>query len=481
MVPSPFDANPLAPALELWRRAANLAELWWSRHAGWAHGGVAAQRLHRLVHHARAHSPFYRRWYKDVALSPVLPHGEGLELLAELPPVTKSQLMGRFEEWHTDPRIRRPELERFLADRGRVGERFMGQYHVFKSSGTSGPPGIFLQDAAAMAIYDALVAAHVDGPALGPAGIARMIASGGRAALVAAAGDHFAGITAWEHLRRVVPGIARRSFSVLDPIATLVRELNAFAPAFLASYPSVLWLLAAEQEAGRLHIAPALLWSGGEMLGDSARQAIEHAFQCRVMNEYGASECLSIAHECADGCMHVNSEWVLLEGVEADGTPTAPGKLSHTVLITNLANRVQPIIRYDLGDRMVTLAQACSCGDTRTAMRIEGRTDAVVEFRNESGEIVRLAPLALSTVVEEAAGEHRFQLAQVGADRLVVRFDAHGAGRAATWRIVHDALRNYLATQSLGNVRVSLDRAPPRLDPRSGKLHAVVVEAPPAH
>ena len=111
-----------------------------------------------------------------------------------------------------------------------------------------------------MATYEALVAAEVESAGIDPA---RAVAGGGRSALVIATGDHYASITAWEHLRRVFPAGCARSFSVLAPLAELVRELNEFQPAHLASYPSVLSLLAAEQRAGRLRIAPALAWCGG--------------------------------------------------------------------------------------------------------------------------------------------------------------------------------------------------------------------------
>jgi hypothetical protein len=36
--------------------------------------------------------------------------------------------------------------------------------------------------------------------------------------------------------------------------------------------------------------------------------------------------------------------------VDQDYRPVLPGEPSHTVLMTNLANRVQPLIRYDQGD-----------------------------------------------------------------------------------------------------------------------------------
>jgi phenylacetate-coenzyme A ligase PaaK-like adenylate-forming protein len=178
----------------------------------------------------------------------------------------------------------------------------------------------------------------------------------------------------------------------------------------------------------------------------------------------------------------VNSEWVIVEGVDDRGEPAAPGELSHTTLVTNLANRVQPVIRYDLGDRIVSARGRCACGNPLPAIRVEGRRDAMLELRGAAGRSVRLPPLALSTVVEEAAGERRFQIAQVAPGRLRVRFDAHDAAqRARIGRRACRALESYLIKQSLEGVRVELDPAAPHLDKRSGKLHAVTVELPRAN
>ena len=58
-----------------------------------------------------------------------------------------------------------------------------------------------------MAVYDALVAAHFDAGALDPSGPSRIAAGAGRAALVIATGDHYAGIASWEHLRRAFPAL----------------------------------------------------------------------------------------------------------------------------------------------------------------------------------------------------------------------------------------------------------------------------------
>ena len=68
--------------------------------------------------------------------------------------------------------------------------------------------------------------------------------------------------------------------------------------------------------------------------------------------------------------MHVWNEGVVLEPVGADYRPTPPGEPSHTVLVSNLANRVQPILRYDLGDSVCGLPHACPCKDPLPTIRL---------------------------------------------------------------------------------------------------------------
>jgi phenylacetate-CoA ligase len=454
---------------ELFETWASLAELWWTRS-----GGLPMieprRRLETLVRYAREHSPFYREHYAH--LPP-----QGL-VLGDLPPVARPQLMERFDDWATDRRLRLREVREFLSDRSRVGQRFLERYWVWKSSGTSGFPGIFVQDAQALAVYDALVTAQLGNAPWRAGAPLRAFAGGMRAALVVATGDHFASITSWERTRRANPALDSRAFSVLDPLARLVEQLNAFRPGVIAGYPSALALLAEERARGRLRIAPVVAWSGGEHLAPAARAAIETAFDCPVMNEYGASECLSIAHECEQGWMHLHHEWVVVEGVDRDGSPTPPGDISHDTLITNLANWAQPVIRYAIGDRTMVAPRPCACGNPLPAFRVEGRMEETLALRPARGAPVRLLPLALSTVIEEVAGTHRFQIAQLGPQRLALRI-ATAEGGPAAGRVrakAAAAVKALLRSQSLTNVELVQDPAPPRLDQPSGKLRCVVIE-----
>jgi phenylacetate-coenzyme A ligase PaaK-like adenylate-forming protein len=461
--------EPVRASIAWWNWVARASEIWWTRSAGRAAIDAAARhRFDALVQLARTHSPFYRDLYRGLPQRPLAP--------SELPVVTKRALMARFDDWVTDPDVKLAGVEAFLADRGHIGERYLDRFVVWKSSGSTGVPGIYVQDDEALATFDALMAAHVDPVRFAAQFAGPLLTRGGRAALVAATGEHFASIASWQRVCQSSPWIAARGFSIMEPLPRLVAELNEYQPVFLASYPSMLALLADEQEAGRLRITPLTLWSGGERLPAATQANIERAFGCRLLNEYGASECMSIAYGCREGWLHVNADWVLLEPVDRDYLPTRPGHPSHTVLLTNLANRVQPIIRYDLGDSVSANPCPCACGNPLPAIEVEGRHDDIVALVAPDGTTVRLLPLALTTVVEEAAHVHRFQIVQTAADRLQLRLDpGEGGARKDAWRAAAGALRAYLDRQSLPNVHVGLDRCGPLPDRRSGKLREVVV------
>src|SRR5262249_40061474 len=107
-----------------------------------------ASRLTALLRSAAAGSAMYRRLLGRRDLSTVRLH--------DLPVAHKGELMRHFDDWVADPQLRLPALRRFLADASRIGEPFLGRYTVWESSGSNGEPGVFVQDARAMAVYDVL-------------------------------------------------------------------------------------------------------------------------------------------------------------------------------------------------------------------------------------------------------------------------------------------------------------------------------------
>lgn len=132
---------------------AGICQLWWSRAAGGNLLGDAARlRLDALVAHARRYSPLLRELYRDAPATPAP---------AELPVTRKRDLMERFDDWVTDAAVRRAGVDAFLADPSRVGQRYLGRYVVWQSSGTSAEQGIFVQDDLALQVYDSLIAVQM--------------------------------------------------------------------------------------------------------------------------------------------------------------------------------------------------------------------------------------------------------------------------------------------------------------------------------
>ena len=390
-------------------------------------------------------------------------------------PIGKRELMQHFEDWVTDPALRLPALQAFVADPARIGEAFDGRFVVWESSGSTGEPGLFVQDARAMAVYDAL-----EGLRRAPLNPWRRWFDpwclGERIAFVGATTGHFASTVSMQRLRRLQPGLGQRlqGFDFLQPLPELIEQLHRHAPTVLATYPSTALLLAEEARAGRLQLSLAEVWTGGESLSAAMRVEIEAAFGCPAANSYGASEFLAIAVPCRLGALHLNADWVMLEPVDERGRAVPAGVCGATTWLTNLANHVQPLIRYDIGDRVTLHAQPCACGSPLPAMDVLGRTDDMLRLRDARGRSVMLPPLALISVLEEA-GVVDFQLVQTGERQLSLDIGAcHGARDA---RHAADALRAHLARQGLPGVRVALSRGTARRAGRSGKLQRVVAES----
>jgi phenylacetate-coenzyme A ligase PaaK-like adenylate-forming protein len=422
-------------------------------------------RLQAQIALARAISPLYRRRYRGLPPTTQL-------VPADLPPLTKRELMADFEGSLTDRTLSRAKIDAFLADLSQVGALLDGRYAVWTSSGSTGPPAIFVHDRPALAVYQALDLFRFRGLA-SPALLAARVLAGERYAMLAATGGHFAGVATVEQLRRANPFVAAgvRAISLLQPLEALTVELNAYAPTLLATYPTAAEVLADEQEAGRLRLKLAEIWLGGETLTPAVAARLQAVFGCRVRNAYGASEFMSIAWDCGHGALHVNADWVLLEPVDAQYRPVPPGTASCTTLLTNLVNRVQPLIRYDLGDSITVLPQPCECGSALPAIHVQGRCDDILNFARRDRPPVRVLPLVLETVLEERARVREYQVVQQGPRAIEVRL---GAGDREAGARVRAALTDYLRAQGVQRVRIDVRQAQPRPSPHSGKLRRVL-------
>ena len=301
-----------------------------------------------------------------------------------------------------------------------------------------------------------------------------------RTAFIGAIDGHFASTVSVRRLCAINPWLARstRSFSLLEPLPTLVEQLNAFAPTAIATYPTAAALLADEAARGALHIRPRDIWTGGEYLAPGVRSHITRQLGGEVRNSYGASEFLAIGWECAQGQMHINADWVILEPVDEHFRTVPAGHPSSSVLLTNLANHVQPLVRYDLGDQVRMPAERCSCGSPLPVLQVQGRHDEPLVMAGHSGQSVTLLPLALSTVLEDNAGVFDFYLRQVDAYTLELHLPLQGeAGQQALARCCAE-LQAFAKAMGLMPIEVRGTLGPTAARGRSGKACRIVACAP---
>ncbi len=155
--------------------------------------------------------------------------------------------------------------------------------------------------------------------------------------------------------------------------------LAAFRPAMIRGYPSSVYLLALYvQESGRRDIRPRAVFTSSETLLSRQRQAIEDAFACQAYSFYGNAERAAHLLQCRAGRFHVVTEACVVEVLNPDGSPAAPGDEGELVC-TSLVDPVLPLIRYRIGDRGIAPDGPCPCGLGTPALgAVTGRVEDIV-------------------------------------------------------------------------------------------------------
>ena len=109
---------------------------------------------------------------------------------------------------------------------------------------------------------------------------------------------------------------------------------------------------------------------------------VREAWGLRLVDMYSAKEAGYLALQCPDhDHYHVQEENVLLEVLDGQGRPCAPGETGR-VVVTALHKFAMPLIRYDIGDYAI-VGEPCSCGRGLGVIReILGRTRNMMRLPN---------------------------------------------------------------------------------------------------
>ncbi|MGD9997301.1 MAG: hypothetical protein AB7L17_02590 [Ilumatobacteraceae bacterium] len=410
---------------------------------------LQTSRLRTLLAAAIEHAPFHAR-----RLAGIDPSTFDLADLASLPVMTKGEMMSAYDEIVTDRRLTRAAVEAHLSSLAEHPHLFADEYVVIASGGSSGERGIFA--------YHHTAAAEYVGAILRP-GLAPLAAAVGwplpfpvPITVVAA--------PVCVHATRILPSIADRALAAVTfapatlPFRDLVERVQDAQPLVLNGYASTIARLADAQAAGDLSIRPQAVQVTSEQLTPDVAERIAIGFGGPPGNSFASSEGLIGAAPPGSDVFDFAGDLAIVEPVDADDRPVAPGVEAHHVLVTNLFNLTQPLIRYRLDDAM-TLMPPAAHGHQRAVL--QGRSD---EHLRVAG--VAIHPLTIRSVMVRNPGVRDFRVHADGSD---VGVDVVADGYVDL-HVLEGELVAALAAGGAATARVAVRRVDALVrDPRTGK------------
>ena len=241
---------------------------------------------------------------------------------------------------------------------------------------------------------------------------------------------------------------------VTAPLKETVAALNRFQPKVLVGYASALKPLAAEQRAGRLHIAPQGVVSASEVLSPHTASELKAAWGNAPVDVYAATETAGIASPCTYGNRHVYEDLLIVEPIDRAGNPVPAGTTGAKLLVTVLFSRTLPLIRYEMSDTVKLGGRGCPCGRTFTLLEdIEGRMEDVLQLQGREGT-VSVHPNVFHGLLDEAAVSGWQVIQEASGLRVLLAGLAPGASTEG----VRDALAAALTAAGASPLRIDMER-----------------------
>lgn len=320
------------------------------------------ERLRTLVEYAREHSPYLRELYKDVP--------DDFEL-HDLPVLEKSDGLSHYNEWVTDPELNVDLVRSYLKRDPSDNSLLLGRYTALQTSGSTGNPLPMVRDQHRNMIHGQLLQQRLF------YGVAPEYFdhSKHKTAFIVHLSTSASSYGTYLRARAQFPGYEDNiiAISILDSAEQMVEKLNAFQPEVIIGYPPSLVMLAEEKVKGNLNISLGLVVSSAELLTEESYHRIHDVFKCPLLNNYCMTEGGEIAmtHDCPH--LHINEDWIIIEPVDENRQPVKDNsEFSSGILVTDLANFVQPIIRYYVGDSIRINNEPHECYNL-PVMEIRGR------------------------------------------------------------------------------------------------------------
>lgn len=319
------------------------------------------ERLRNLVDYVRINSPYFQDLYKN------LPEDFNL---TDLPVTEKAILLNNYDDWVTDRNLNKEKVLKYLDRDINDNTLLLEKYTALKTSGSTGSPLPMVRDDFHNKIHGALMSQRLlkglDKDILHP--------TKNRIATVIHTSPGASSYNGYLRTKAAFPDHTDNmlAISILENIGSIVEKLNDFSPDVLTGYASSLVLLALEKKRGNLNIDVKLICNSAELLTDEAYNIIHEAFGCPVINNYCMTEGGEIAMANNGPELFLNEDWIIVEPVDKNKNPMMDdSEFSEGILVTDLSNFVQPIIRYYVSDKVKI--SSSEDGKILPKLKIDGR------------------------------------------------------------------------------------------------------------
>lgn len=348
------------------------------------------EKLSKILHYAYDHSDYYRTAFTQAGITK---QTIDITPISEFPSINKKELIKHFDELITVDDVKQSELCAFDELEDMKGT-FKDSYHVVHSSGSTGKPGYFIYDEQA---WNQMLLGIIRGALWDMTmwDILRLLWKTPRIVYIAATDGRYGGAMA---VGSGIEGVHAKQLSldIKQPLNEWINQIQEFKPNIIIGYSSAIKILAEQVVAGKVNVSIERIISCGEPLNANLRSFFEQTFHCDVVNFYGASESLALGVELhGDEGMYLFDDMNYIE-VE-----------NNKMYLTSLYNYAQPLIRYELSDRLIW----DECDDRYPFSKIKnlaGRNEDLMWFQNEEGIKDFLHPLAIEGFCIEHMLDYQF-------------------------------------------------------------------------
>ncbi|MCK5242741.1 phenylacetate--CoA ligase family protein [bacterium] len=419
------------------------------------------KRLKKLLKHVMQNSSFYRKYYK---LNGINDGNIDFIELKDIPPIDKEIMMRNYNHFVCNPELKRHELERFISNPENRGKLYKHTYQVIHTSGSTGTIGIFVYGPNDWDILKAMAISRVTKSKINPFSKSKL-------AFIGATDGHYAGISLAQDAPRFL--FKFMPFNINSSIYEIISKLNDYQPDALSGYSSGIYLLASEQLKGILNIHPKKIICSGDHLTPGMAKILLAAFNIKPTRFYASSESICSGAECEQGTFHLYNDWHGFEVVDGNFNPVPPNGHGR-LLLTNLYNYTQPLIRYKMNDEIVLSNKSCQCGlPFPTIKSIAGRDEDFLWFEKTNGKLEFIHPIVF--VEFHVPGLERFQIIQAHKNQLTFKAIVPGNKHEISL-LIRERMREILSQKELVNlVNIDIEFVKEiKNQPKTGKFKLII-------